>query len=154
MFPSPRLRPGFFLSALGAVFLAGCAGHADQPAPGASAYIVRFAATQTPNHAPLASASVPVVLGSEGTVKTGAKRPAENQPVLTEFVVRLNRAKQPGVYELVTRVAVREAIRTKKGKLKVNTRYIGALVPTRLGETQAVSTESDPIHLEARLERR
>ena len=50
------------------------------------------------------------------------------------------------------RVSVREAIRNKKGKLKVNNRFIGALVPTRLGENQTVSVEGDPIHVEARLE--
>lgn len=143
-----------FLLGLAATVLTGCAGHADRPARGAAAYVVSFAATRTADHAPIATASVPVVLGSEGKVKAARKRPAENEPVLTEFLVRLNRTRQSRVYELVTRVTAREAIRNKKGKLKVNTRYLGALVPARPGETQVVCAESDPIHLEVRLERR
>ena len=102
----------------------------------------------------LVSVSVPVSLGGQGKVETASKTPTENQPALQEFIARLKRLKQPGVYELVTRATVREAIRNKKGKLRVNKRYLGALVPTRLGETQVVSADGDPIHLEARLERR
>ena len=65
----------------------------------------------------------------------------------------MNRTRQPGVFELVTRVSVREAIRNKKGKLKFSKRFIGALVSARPGETQVVSAEGDPIQVEARLER-
>ena len=45
-------------------------------------------------------------------------------------------------------------MRNKKGKLKVTKRFIGALVPTRVGESQIVSVEGDPIRVEARLEHR
>ena len=133
--------------------LPGCVGQTPAPSR-ANAYLVTFTATRTVDHTPLVSATVPVTLGGEGNVKTASRSPAENQPALPDFLVRLNRTRQAGVYELVTRASVRELARNKKGKLKGSKRYIGALVPTRLGETQVVSTDSDPVHLEARLERR
>ena len=153
---SPLRRHGPLLaSLLLAVFcLSGCAGQNGNPVPAANRYVVFFSATHPADHAVILSVSVPVTLGNEASVKTSSRRPVENQPVLPQFLVRLNRRTPAGVYELVTRVAVREAIRNKKGKLKITKRFIGALVPTRLGETQVVSAESDPIHLEARLERR
>ena len=138
---------------LAGFILPGCAAQ-TQTASRANAYVVVFSATRTADHAPLASAPVPVIVGGEGRVKTASKTPEENRPALPEFVVRLKRARQSGTYELVTRASVRETARNKKGKLRASKRYIGALVPTRVGETQVVSTESDPIHLEARLERR
>ena len=133
--------------------LPGCAGTMSQPKR-SNSYVVIFAATRTADHAPIVSVSVPVTLDGEGNVKTNSKTPAENRPALPDFLVRLKRGRQPGVYELVTRVSARELIRNKKGKLKTMNRFLGALVPTRLGETEVVSTETDPIHLEARLERR
>lgn len=133
--------------------LPGCAGP-TQTATRANAYVVILSATRTADHAPIVSASVPVTLGGEGSVKTRSKSPAETRPALPEFLVRLKRTRQAGVYELVTRASVRELLRNKKGKLKGSKRYIGALTPTRIGETQVVSTDSDPIHVEARLERR
>ncbi len=133
--------------------LSGCAGTASRPTP-SNAYVVIFSATRTADHAPIVSVSVPVTLDGQGSIKTDSKTPAENRPALPEFLVRLKRARQPGVYELVTRVSARELVRNKKGKLKTTRRFLGALVPARLGEVQVVSTESDPIHLEARLERR
>lgn len=144
----------FSSSALVALVLAGCAGTTQYPAKNSAAYMVFFTATRSSDHAAISSGSLPVALGSEASVKPASELPTETGPTLPEFNVRLERSTQPGVYELVTRAAVREAIRNKKGKLKINQRFIGALVPTRLGETQAVSTESDPVHLEARLERR
>lgn len=137
-----------------ALTLTGCAGRSPDAARGPAAYVVRLTATRSADHAEIVSAAVPVALGGNGSAKTRSKKPEENQPAVPEFVVRLQRGKQPGVYELVTRAAVREASRNKKGKLKVNQRYVGALVPTRLGETQVVSPEADPVHVEARLERR
>lgn len=54
---------------------------------------------------------------------------------------------------MVTRASLRMAKRTKKGKLKITQRNIGALVPVRAGETQVVSESNDPVHLEVRLAR-
>ncbi len=148
-----RVPIPFCCLVLAALVLTGCAGQTPSPTRGANAYTVVFAVTRTADHAGLGSISLPVSPGHEAKAKTSAKVPGENQPVVREFLARLNRTRQPGVYELVTRVSVREAIRNKKGKLKVNDRFIGALVPTSLGENQIVSAEGDPIHVEARLER-
>ena len=142
------------VAALASLTLAGCAAPSGTAPREPNGYVVRFVVTRSADHAALGSASVPVILGSQGKVKIAAPKPAENQPVLPQYFVRLNRKSRSGVYELVTRVAVREAIRNKKGKLKFSQRFIGALVPARLGETQVVSAEGDPIHVEARLERR
>ncbi len=139
---------------LGVTGLAGCAGQANHAVRGSDAYVVVFSATHPVDHTGILSISVPVELGREARVKATVHTPLENRPALTDFIVRLNRARQPGVYEMVTRVTAREALRNKKGKLKVGKRFLGALVPTRLGETQVVSAEGDPIHLEARLEKR
>ncbi len=149
-----RCRRGVSGLWLGALILTGCAGRTADPARGSRAYVVHISTTRTADHGPISSVAVPVALGSEGKVKAASRRPVENQPVTTEFLVRLNRTRQPGVYEMVTRVVVKEENRNKKGKLKVSKRFLGSLVPTRLGETQIVSADSDPIHVEARLERR
>lgn len=134
--------------------LTGCAGQTPTPTRRADAFAVVFSVTRTADHAGLASVSLPVNVGGEAKVKLNVRAPSENQPVVPGVLTRLNRTRQPGVYELVTRVSVREAIRNKKGKLKVNRRFIGALVPTRPGETLIVNAEGDPIHVEARLEHR
>ncbi len=143
----PTLRRCLVLAAL---LLTGCAAQT----PGPNGYTVVFAVTRSTDHAAIAAVSLPIGPRSEGKVRIHGNAPGENQPVASEFLARLNRTRQPGVYELVTRVGVREAIRNKKGKLKVNNRFIGALVPTRVGENQTVSAEGDPIHVEARLEHR
>ena len=140
-------------SLMAACALPGCAAPSQNPGR-PNAYAVFFSATRTADHAPIIAVSVPVNLDGEGRVKTASKTPAETHPALPEFLVRLKRTRQPGVYELVTQVSARELQRNKKGKLKKSSRFLGALVPTRLGETQIVSAEGDPIHVEARLERR
>lgn len=140
--------------ALAALVLTGCAGRTPNPARGPNAFTVVFSVTRAKDHAAIASISLPTIPGSEARTKVAAKAPAENEPAVREFIARLNRTRQPGVYELVTRVSLREAIRNKKGKLKVNKRFIGALAPTRVGESQVVSAEGDPVQVEARLERR
>ena len=137
---------------LAAMVLTGCAAQAPAPVRGPNAYTVVFSVTRSSDHAAIATVSLPVGLGSEAKLTKRTTAPGENQPVAPGFLVRLNRTRQPGVFELVTRVSVREAIRNKKGKLKFSKRFIGALVPTRPGETQVVSVEGDPIHVEARLE--
>ncbi len=139
---------------LAALFLTGCAGQRQSLAHGSNAYTVAFTVTRSADHAVIASVSLPIILGGDAKVKTPARAPGENQPVVLGALARLNGTRQPGVYELVTRVSVRETIRNKKGKLKINKRFIGALVPTRLGETQIVSAEGDPVQVEARLEHR
>lgn len=151
MMPVPILCRCLVLAAL---LLMGCAAQTPGLVRGPNRFAVVFTVTRSTDHAAIAAVSLPVNLGNEGKVKIDAHAPGEKQPVAPGFLARLNRTRQPGVYELVTRVSVREAIRNKKGKLKVNQRFIGALVATRLGETRIVSAEGDPIHVEARLEHR
>ena len=143
---------GTVLSTLVGLGLAGCASAPAQPAR--AGYAVRFTATRLKDHTLLALVSVPVRLGQRGDARTGSKVATEEKPALPEFMATLQTTKASGIYQLVTKVAVREVARNKKGKLKRSQRNEGALVPIRLGETQVVSVPEDPIQLEVRVERR
>ena len=128
----------------------------QHPRPGQSGavYRVSWTATRTSDHAPLASGSVTVAMESSATVRLHPAQPTEDRPAFTRFSARLHATRNPGVLQLVTRADLREAARDKKGRLKPTKRNIGALLPIRVGETQATSIPGDPVHLEVRLERR
>ena len=134
-----------------AVMLSACA--APPSARPGAAYRVVWNATRASDHAAMFSTSVRVVAGGTATVRTDSTRPLEDRPAFPSFTARLTRTKTPGVLQLVTRASLREAARNKKGKLKFSKRNIGSLVPIRPGETQFISSPSDPVHLEVRLER-
>ena len=98
------------------------------------------------------AASPPVrVGGGELRVKTDSQHATVDRPAFPEFLVKLSPIRRSTQIELKTRVTVLEAHRTKKGKLKVNKRYIGALLPMRPGEKLGVSGPGDPVAVEVEL---
>ena len=121
--------------------------------PSWTTYRLEWTATRTADHTVLFSTSMRLPLGSDAAINTDSTRPTEDRPALPRFSARLSRTKSPGVLQLVTRAEVREETRTKKGKMKITKRNIGALLPIRAGETQEASLPTDLIHLEVRLER-
>ena len=90
--------------------------------------------------------------GKELRVKTDSQRPDVDRPAFPEFLARLSPIRRSTEIGLVTRVTVLEAHRNKKGKLKVNKRFIGALLPIRPGEKLGVSGPGDPFAVEVELD--
>ena len=161
-FSLPRWLRFGGLAALLLALLPGCAREARPDgkqvlaAPMATGrrYVVHFAAVRRVEQTPLSSFSVPVVVGRASTVRLGRARPTEQTPVFNSATATLSRTRAPGTFQLVTKVALREASRTRKGKLKVNPRNEGSLLPIRVGETQPASTPEDPVQISVRLEPR
>ena len=161
----PRHPHGFNLWCLlvlsACLSLAGCARQnrdgkdvrASAPVP-RTGYEVHFSATRLKDKSSLLSVTVPASLGRRSTVRTSSKAATEDAPALTQFTVLLSRTGTPGTFQLVTKVAIREAARNKKGKLKVAKRNQGSLLPVRLGEEQVASSANDPIQIAVRVERR
>ena len=112
-------------------------------------WIVRRAADNTS----LAGVTSPPIHvgGGELRVRTDSQRAEENRPAFPEFLAKLSPIRQSTQIELVTRVAVLEASRNKKGKRKVHNRFIGGLLPIRPGEKLGVSGPGDPITVEVEL---
>lgn len=137
----------------------GCAPQAAAPETrGAAAsrprYEVHFTAVRAKDHSPLASVSIPLRLGVKGTVSTGQRRATEDKPALPSFAATLTTTRTPGLYQLVTKIAIREAARNKKGKLKTSKRNQGALLPIRPGATEVASPDGDPIEVNVRVDHR
>ena len=159
------LRPGLFMvvGALVLTFtlwaLGGCV--RQVPAPGAHSavagrgvYQVHFTVSRLKDHSPLASVSIPLRLGEKAVVRTDLRVAAEDKPALPAFTAILTTTQTPGLYQLVTKVAIRETARNKKGKLKVSKRNLGALLPVRLGVTETASPDGDPIEVNVRVDHR
>ena len=143
------------VSTLACLGVTGCISSPAQPVQSSRAtYEVHFVATRLKDHALLASVDLPVRLGQRAIVRTGSKVATEEKPALPEFTATSQTTKASGIYQLITKVAIRETARNKKGKLKRSERNQGALVPIRLGETQVVSVAEDSIQVDVRVERR
>ena len=157
-----RLTLGMTMLGFAAVLVAllsGCVHPQDQQANGAApiaraGYVVRFHASRLKDHTTLAVVSVPLRLGQNASVRTDPKHATEDRPALPTFAATLTRTNPAGGYQLVTKVAIREAARNKKGKLKVSKRNQGALLPIRLGETQTASPADDPIQVDVQVDHR
>lgn len=156
-----RLSLRWPLILLGCLLLANCAqpprrneqGYAPALTP-RSGYEVRFTVTRLKDHSPILAMTVPLTLGQRAVVRTSSKVAKEDTPALPEFAAQLSRTKTAGVFQLVTKVAIREASRNKKGKLKITKRNEGALLPLRLGEENLASPAGDPIQINVRVDRR
>lgn len=145
------LFPGVALAS----FLVGCASTTEAPSPtSTAAYRVEWSASQAANGAALRSASTEVRVGQRLDVRTDSTRPEEEKPAFPNFTVALSPARKNGMHELYVRVGLQEVIRTRKGKLRRKKRNIGALIPIRAGETQQISSSSDLIRMDVRLEHR
>ena len=97
--------------------------------------------------------SPPVRVGSkELRVETGQQRADVDRPAFPEFRMKLSPMRRSTQIEVVTHATVLEAHRNKKGKLKVDKRFIGALLPMRPGEKLGVSGPGDPIAVEVELD--
>ena len=132
---------------------AGCAHPTvDSPTTG-RAYRAVWTVRRADNNQHLIGVTSPPVRvgGGELRVRTDSQRATEDRPAFPEFLVRLSPMRRSTQIEVVTRVTVLEARRTKKGKLKVHKRFIGALLPMRPGETLGVSGPGDPIAVEVEL---
>ena len=141
------------------LFLSGCAQHLPGSQINSSAadrrvYVVHFTASRLKDHAALASVSLPVRTGQRTAVKTDSRVATEGKPALPVFSATLTTTQISGLYQLVTKVAIREAARNKKGKLKISQRNQGALLPVRLGVTEAASPDGDPIQIAVRVDAR
>ncbi|MBE7211492.1 MAG: hypothetical protein INR65_10785 [Gluconacetobacter diazotrophicus] len=133
---------------------AGCSSHPSVNAPTVGrAYRVTWTVRRAADNQSLAGVASPPVRvgGGELRVRTGSQRAAENRPAFPEFLVKLSPMRRSTQIELKTRVTVLEARRTKKGKLKVSKRYIGALLPMRPGEKLGVNGPGDPLAVEVEL---
>ena len=138
-----------------AFFTVGCAGTTNPAVPDSTAaYRVEWSASRAANGAALRSASTVVRAGQKREARTDSTRPEEDKPAFPNFTVALAPARKDGVHELYVRVGLQEVSRTRKGKLRRKKRNIGALIPIRVGETQQISSSSDPIRVDVRLERR
>ena len=115
---------------------------------------VTFTVTRLIDHGSLASVSLPLKLGQKAAVKTDSRSATEEKPALPEFAATLTPTHTPGLYQLVTKVAIREAARNKKGKLKVAKRNQGSLLPIRLGVPETASSDGDPVQIAVKLEAR
>lgn len=146
-----RVSLGLVACAIG-LAVAGCAGTPARPLR--SGYVAVLNVTRLKDHSALASASLPLALGQKAVRHARVGKPTEDTPVFPTFAATLQTTRTPGVYQVVTRVSIREAARNKKGKLKYSKRDEGALLPVRLGETQLASTAADPIQIDIRVERR
>lgn len=121
---------------------------------GPGRYEVRFAVTRLKDHRPLSAATLPLDVGRKSTIHQRPPAPTEDTPAVTDYSATLVNTRTPGEFQLVTKVALREANRNKKGKLKRSQRNEGALLPIRVGETQNASASTDPVQIEVHLERR
>ena len=161
-FPVPLSGVGRGTFAWLCLLLVGC--HRDAPADGKQVrpvaatgpgrYEVRFVVTRLKDHGPLATAVLPLAVGRKATVHRRPPAPREENPVVTDYSATLSPIRTPGIFQLVTKVALREANRNKKGKLKFSQRNEGSLLPIRPGETQNASASADPVQIEVHLERR
>ena len=115
-------------------------------------YAIRFMTMRTKDRSPLVSATVNTTLNVRQSVRTNSVAPSEESPALPQFTATLTRTVSPQSFQLVTKIVLREATRNKKGKLKVSTRNLGALLPIRLGETQTASPANDPVLVEVRVD--
>lgn len=134
-----------------AALLAGCASP-DHAGADASRYRVVWSAERVSDHLALGSASARVSLGGTARVRT-AQRPSEERPAITGFFAKVQRGPKPGLLEVITQTSVIEETRTPKGKLKRQKRFIGALIPMRVGERQLSSSAGDLIAVTLELER-
>ena len=118
-------------------------------------YRVTWSVFRASDNLPLASVSSrPFGVGASADVRTDSTEPTEERPAFPQFTARLSpNGLRPGTLELVTRVYLREAFRTKKGKLKQSKRVIGGLLPMRGGETQGLAGPGDPLRVDVHLER-
>ena len=136
--------------------LTALAGSSCQSRPPAQrgAYRVVWSASRARDNTPLASFTSPV-FGVNGSVdvRTDSTLPTDDRPAFPRFTARLSpNPLHPVTLQLVTRAYVKEVLRTKKGKRKMNGRVIGGLLPIRSGETQDFNGPGDAIHLTVRLE--
>ena len=122
---------------------AGCAGPAAKTPVSRETYRAVWSVRRAADNTPLASVTSP-------PVRVGAE---ENRPAFPEFLARLSPIRRSAQIELVTRVAVLEATRNKKGKLKIRKRFIGGLLPIRPGEKLGVNGPGDPMVVEVELVR-
>ncbi len=144
-----------FLCLVPVLLLAGgCAGPASKTPVSRESYRAVWTVRRAAGNATLAGVTSPPVRVGGGPlrVRTDSQRPEENRPAFPEFVARLSPMPRSTQIELVTSVAVLEAVRNKKGKLKVHKRFIGGLLPIRPGEKLGVSGPGDPILVEVELE--
>jgi hypothetical protein len=119
----------------------------------AASYRIFWNVTRASDNAPLLAVSTPAEANRTSVLRTDSTTPQENRPALPLLTASFSPMKErAGVFELKVLARVREVTRNKKGKLKRSKRNIGALLPVRLGESQTVSAEGDPIRLEARVE--
>ena len=159
----PQSSPFVVLAAafglLASFAFGGCAREATgkQPGPSETArrtYQVHFAVYRSQDHAALAAVTIPVHLGQSANVRTDSRVALESRAALPEFAATLTATNTPGRYQIVTKVAIREAARNKKGKLKISKRNQGALLPLRLGTTENASPDGDPVQIEVRVDAR
>ena len=123
-------------------------------AVGRGEFRVLFTVTRLKDHGLLASVSLPLRLGQKAVTRTDSRAATEEKTALPEFAATLTATRTPGLYQLVTKIAIREAARNKKGKLKVSKRNQGALLPIRPGVPEAASPDGDPVQVEVKLEGR
>ncbi len=134
---------------------AGCSSHPTVNAPTVGrAYRATWTVRRAADNQGLLGVTSPLVRvgGGELRVRTDSRRATEQRPAFPEFLVKFSPMRRSTQIEVKTRVTVLEAHRTKKGKLKVNKRYIGALLPMRPGEKLGVSGPGDPIAVEVELD--
>ena len=117
-------------------------------------YQVHFSVYRLKDHATLASVTLPVRLGERAAVRTDSRVPVEDRPALPEFAATLTATGTRGLYQIVTKIAIWEAARNKKGKLKISKRNQGTLLPIRLGTAENASPDGDPIQVEVTVDAR
>ena len=137
------------------LFAAGCAGPAAKAPVSRESYRAVWTVRRAADNKVLAGVTSPPihVNGGEFRVRTDSQRAEENRPAFPEFLAKLTTIRQSTQIELATRVAVLEASRNKKGKLKIHKRFIGGLLPIRPGEKLGVSGPGDAFAVEVELVR-
>ncbi len=152
---SPTMRATILCLVPVLLLAAGCA-HPDAKGPtSGQTYRAVWTVRRAADNKPLAGVTSPPVRvgGGELRVRTDSQRAEDNRPAFPEFLARLSPIRRSAQIELVTRVTVLDAVRNKKGKLKVHKRFIGALLPIRPGEKLGVSGPGDPVVVEVELVR-
>ncbi len=152
---SPAMRAALLYLVPVLMLAAGCARPAAQGPTSGQTYRAVWTVRNAADNKLLAGVTSPPVRvgGGELRVRTESQRAGDNRPAFPEFLARLSPIRRSTQIELVTRVTVLDAVRNKKGKLKVHKRFIGALLPIRPGEKLGVNGPGDPITVEVELVR-